>query len=157
LRRKQIVNPFRVLLRVRYYECDAQRVVFNARYGDYADTAVTEFFGYTVGGYKGMLDRNLDNQVVRFVTEWKSPARFDDVLSMSVECVRVGNTSFTVAVNFHQYPSGKEVARTEITYVMVTADTHQKMTVPDDFREKLLEGAPGQVINFAGVSYREEE
>lgn len=151
------MNPFRVLLRVRYYECDAQRVVFNARYGDYADTAVTEFFGYTVGGYKGMLDRNIDNQVVRFVTEWKSPARFDDVLAISVATERVGNTSFTVSVHFHQYPSGKEVAKTEITYVMVTADSHQKMAVPEDFREKLLKGAPGRVVNFAGVTYSEEE
>lgn len=30
-------------LRVRYGECDAQKVVFNARYGDYMDVAVLEF------------------------------------------------------------------------------------------------------------------
>lgn len=31
--------PFRYYLRVRYGECDAQKVVFNARYGDYVDLA----------------------------------------------------------------------------------------------------------------------
>jgi len=36
--------PFRLLLRVRYGECDAQQVVFNARYGDYVDVAATEFY-----------------------------------------------------------------------------------------------------------------
>jgi acyl-CoA thioester hydrolase len=151
------MKPFRMLLRVRYYECDAQRVVFNARYGDYVDTAVTEFFGYTIGGYKGMLDRNIDNQVVRLATDWQSPARFDDVLSISVETQRVGTTSFTLAVQFHQYPSGKKVAKSEITYVMVSADRHEKMPVPDDFREQLLRGAPRQVVNFAGTTYIEEE
>ena len=33
---------FRYYLRVRYGECDAQKVVFNARYADYIDLATTE-------------------------------------------------------------------------------------------------------------------
>lgn len=151
------MKPFRVLLRVRYYECDAQQVVFNARYGDYVDTAVTEFFGYTVGGYKGMLDRNIDSQVVRLATDWQSPARFDDVLAISVETSRVGHTSFTLALQFNQHPAGDPVARSEITYVMVSGDRHEKMPVPDEFRQQLLAGAPGQVLNFAGVAYQEDE
>lgn len=151
------MKPFRMLLRVRYYECDAQQVVFNARYGDYADTAVTEFFGYTVGGYKSMLERNIDNQVVRQAIDWQSPASFDDVLSISVETARVGNTSFTLSLQFQQYPSGKPVASSEITYVLVSADRHEKTPVPDDFRQQLLTGAPGQVVNFAGTAYIEDE
>lgn len=151
------MKPFCTLLRVRYYECDAQRVVFNARYGDYLDTAVTEFFGYTLGGYKSMLERNLDNQVVRMATDWKSSARFDDVLAITVHTARVGNTSFTLDVEFAQHPIGTLVARTEITYVMVSADTFEKRSVPDDFRQQLLAGAPGQVVNFAGMEYREEQ
>ena len=35
--------PFRYYLRVRYGECDAQKVVFNARYGDYLDISLLEF------------------------------------------------------------------------------------------------------------------
>ena len=34
---------FRYYVRVRYQECDAQHVVFNARYGDYIDLACFEF------------------------------------------------------------------------------------------------------------------
>ena len=29
--------PFRYYLRVRYIECDAQKVVFNSRYSEYVD------------------------------------------------------------------------------------------------------------------------
>ena len=34
---------FRYYVRVRYQDCDAQHVVFNARYGDYIDLACFEF------------------------------------------------------------------------------------------------------------------
>src|SRR5690606_11878826 len=146
-------NAFCTLLRVRYYECDAQRVVFNARYGDYADTAVTEFFGRALGGYQNMQERNLDNQVVRLAIDWKSSACFDDVLAMHVQTLRVGTTSFTLAVDMTQHPSGTPVARAEITYVMVSADKFEKQAVPDDIRARLLAGAPGEVMNFAGVEY----
>lgn len=151
------MKPFQVLLRVRYYECDAQHVVFNARYADYVDTAVTEFFGYTVGGYKGMLDRNIDNQVVRLAIDWQAPARFDDVLAISVETARVGKTSFTLSVHFSQHPSGQRVASAEITYVLVSSDRLEKTPVPDNFRQQLLAGAPGQLVSFAGMAYQEEE
>ena len=38
-----MTQPFRYYLRVRYQDCDAQHVVFNARYGDYIDLACFEF------------------------------------------------------------------------------------------------------------------
>ena len=38
-----MTQRFRYYLRVRYQECDAQKVVFNARYGDYIDLACIEF------------------------------------------------------------------------------------------------------------------
>jgi acyl-CoA thioester hydrolase len=47
------MKPFRYYLRVRYSECDSQKVVFNARYGEYVDLAVTEYVraaGLNLGG-----------------------------------------------------------------------------------------------------------
>ena len=35
--------PFRYYLRVRYIECDAQKVVFNSRYSEYVDVSINEF------------------------------------------------------------------------------------------------------------------
>ena len=39
------MNPsrFSYFLRIRYGECDAQKVVFNSRYGEYVDLAAAEF------------------------------------------------------------------------------------------------------------------
>ena len=51
-----VKNQFTLLLRVRYGECDAQQVVFNARYADYIDIALTEYFRVAVGGFQALLD-----------------------------------------------------------------------------------------------------
>ncbi|MEQ9510770.1 MAG: hotdog domain-containing protein, partial [Alloalcanivorax xenomutans] len=75
-------EPFRYRLRVRYSECDAQHVVFNARYGDYVDLAMTEFMRALGRDYGALLARGLDNQVVKLTLEWKASARFDDVLEI---------------------------------------------------------------------------
>ena len=83
------MGDFRYFLRVRYGECDAQKVVFNARYGDYTDLAVTEYLR-ALGFGEGLVDGSFDYQLVRQTTEWKSPARFDDVIEVGVHGLQVG-------------------------------------------------------------------
>ena len=144
--------PFTLLLRVRYGECDAQQVVFNARYGDYADIAMNEFLRALLGGYDKLLAAGLDTQVVRLETDFRSPARFDEVLAITVETSSIGNTSFALKMDMALHPGGRLVATTTATYVMVTARAHQKMRVPDDIRSLLQAGAPGRVVNQAGVA-----
>jgi acyl-CoA thioester hydrolase len=145
------VGDFRVLLRVRYAECDAQQVVFNARYADFADVALTEYFRVLFGSYQALLEQGLDAQVVRMETDWKSPARFDEVLALEVSTQRIGTTSYVIRVRFSEFFSGRHVADTAITYVMVSAAHHEKTPVPAAVREKLLAGAPGIVVNLAGL------
>ncbi|RLT96958.1 acyl-CoA thioesterase [Ketobacter sp.] len=142
---------FTYLLKVRYCECDAQQVVFNARYGDYVDTASTEFFRAVFGDYKNLLARGLDCQVVKQTTQWKTSARFDDVLAIAVRATQVGTSSFTLVFELLNHATGATVAQCETVYVMVHAADFTKTPVPDDIRERLLQGAPGVIINHAGV------
>jgi len=143
--------PFTLLLRVRYAECDAQKVVFNGKYGEYADVAMTEFLRAAVGGYDKLFAAGMDTQVVRLVTDFSSPARFDDVLSISVKTSSIGNTSFTLTMEMRHCPSERVVGTTMATYVMVTANEHKKMRVPDNIRDLLEAGAPDLVVNQAGT------
>ena len=53
-------SPFEFRLRVRYGECDAQGVVFNARYGDYVDIAVNEYIRTLFGDYQRLLEMGYD-------------------------------------------------------------------------------------------------
>src|SRR4051812_13260202 len=64
--------PFRYYLRVRYVECDAQKVVFNTRYGEYVDVSVNEFLR-AIGMLPAFTDGHLDFQLVKQTTEWKAP------------------------------------------------------------------------------------
>jgi len=144
--------PFTLLLRVRYGECDAQQVVFNARYGDYADIAMTEFLRAVVGGYDKLLAAGLDTQVVRLVTDFRSPARFDDVLAITVETTAIGNTSFTLTMQMSVHGQERLVATAAATYVMVTTPAHKKTPVPEPIRSLLQTGAAGVLVNQAGVA-----
>lgn len=151
------MQDFRVLLRVRFNECDALGIVFNARYADYVDVAATEYFRHMLGGHDVLRSRNLDTQVVNLTIDWKSSARFDDVLMVSMRTQKVGNTSFTVTSDIEQYPSGIAVASASVTYVVVRPDEnlqYHKMPVPDDIRQLLLAGAPGKEVDFSGIPNR---
>lgn len=145
-------DRFCLLLRVRYHECDAQKVVFNARYADYVDIAATEFFRAVFGSYQDLMDTGVDTQVVRMLIEWKSPAKFDDILLIAVRTKHIGNTSFTLEVELKDYFSNRRIAVAENVYVMVTVKKHEKMAVPEEIRKKLEHGAPGVVYNYAGIS-----
>jgi acyl-CoA thioester hydrolase len=141
--------PFAYRFRVRYGECDAQKVVFNARYGDYVDIATLEFLR-ACGLRDLMVTGPLDYQLVKQTFEWKAPARFDQVLEASMRAVKLGNTSFTFATEFRVAGEPDAIATVETVYVLVDAGTLEKMTIPAGVRAALEAGAPGAVIDHAG-------
>ena len=47
---------FRFRFRVRYGECDAQQIVFNARWADYVDIAATEYTRALFGAARTKLE-----------------------------------------------------------------------------------------------------
>lgn len=145
------MQPFRYFLRVRYSECDAQKVVFNARYGEYVDLAVTEFTRAAGLNQSGMF-ADFDYQVVKQITEWKAPVRFDDVLEISVQTKHIGNTSFTVAAEFRIAGNDAITTTIETVYVNVDPKTMAKTPIPDTLRQALARGAPDKVVNHAGYS-----
>lgn len=143
-------HNFTYLLRVRYSECDAQKVVFNGRYSDYVDIAVGEFMREVWGDYNELLAQGFDNQVISYSINWQGPAHFDDVLACEVSTKHIGNTSFSFEVVFRHYKTQAPVAIAEIVYVMVDAHSHEKRIIPDDMKSTLQIGAIDKVINHAG-------
>lgn len=145
-----MTQPFRYRLRVRYGECDAQKVVFNARYADYADLAMTEFMRALGRDYGALLESGLDNQVVKLTLEWQAPARFDDVIESRIRTLKVGNTSFVLEQNIVRVADDTPLCRVEAVYVMMTTEPFEKTRVPDDLRASLEAGAPGVLIDHSG-------
>lgn len=144
-----MTERFHYYLRVRYGECDAQKVVFNPRYADYVDLAATEFLG-ALGYREVMVVGSLDYQVVKLTLEWKGSARFDQVLDISVRTKHLGNTSFTLLTEFRVAGNDAVIVNAETVYVLVDAKTLTKTPLPDDLRKALGHGAPGVVVDHAG-------
>ena len=144
-----MTDRFRYYLRVRYGECDAQKVVFNARYGDYVDLATSEFFR-ALGYGQELASGDLDFQLVKQTFEWKAPARFDQVLEISVWAKHLGNTSFTLAAEFRAAGSEPVMVTAETVYVLVTPHTLTKTPIPPPLRAAMEKGAPGVVTDHAG-------
>ena len=80
-----MAEPFRHRFRVRYAECDAQSVVFNAHYFAYFDLALTELFRAVFGGYESMLERQVDLVVGEASARFLAPARFTESQATRVE------------------------------------------------------------------------
>ena len=142
--------PFRYYLRVRYQECDAQHVVFNARYGDYVDLACFEFLRAALPRPEDCFDGTFESQTVRQLVEWKAGARFDDVLEVSVRTGRIGTTSFTLSFEIRRAGESEPLVTSEMVYVHVDKATYTKREIAPEMRAALQAGAAGRVVDHAG-------
>jgi acyl-CoA thioester hydrolase len=144
-------SPFRYYLRVRYQDCDAQHVVFNSRYSEYADLACFEFLRAALPRPTDGLDGTFEIQTVRQVIEWKAPARFDDVLEVTAWISRIGTTSFTLVTEMRRAGEAPALVTTETTYVHVDPETFAKREIAPGIRAALEAGARGKATDHAGV------
>ena len=122
-------------LRVRYGECDLQGIVFNAHYLTYFDTSMTELWRAAYGSYHAMLDRGIDIVLAEAQLRFRTPARFDDELALSVAVTHLGQTS---VLTRHEARCGADlVAEGDLRHVLVDLKTLAKTPMPDWGREGL--------------------
>ena len=145
---------FRYYLRVRYQECDAQHVVFNARYGDFIDLACTEFMRAALPRPTDPFDGTFESQTVRQLIEWKAAARFDDILEVTVWPSRLGTTSFTLSFELRRAGEAAPLVTAETVYVHLDPKTWTKREIAPVMRAALESGAAGTVVDHAGYLRR---
>jgi acyl-CoA thioester hydrolase len=144
--------PFRFVFRVRYHECDMQKIVFNARWGEYVDLASGEFTRAVFGSVDPAVT-GIDWRVVRQTVEWRASGRYDDVLEARVRCARIGTTSFTIASEFRHWGSDEPALVTAETVLVAThPERGTKQPVADVHRRQLEAGALGVVVDHAGAT-----
>ena len=142
--------PFRYYLRVRYQDCDAQHVVFNSRYSEYADQMSIEFMRAALPRPTDGFDGTFEIQTVRQLIEWKAPARFDNVLEVAAWVSRIGTTSFTLNAEMRRAGEALVLATTETTYVRVDPKSFTKREIGPEMRAALEAGARGKATDHAG-------
>jgi acyl-CoA thioester hydrolase len=92
---------FSTRIRVRYAEIDAQAVVFNSRYLEYADVAVTEYWRAVGFHAQGAAWKALEFHVARALVEFKAPIRYDEEIDLYARTARIGRSSLTTYIEIH--------------------------------------------------------
>ncbi len=86
-------------MRVRFAECDPQGIVFNSRYLEYFDVAMTEIWREAIGPYDAATaDNGVDLVVAEAGIRYRDSLRFDDEFELRATVSRLGTTSMTTAI-----------------------------------------------------------
>jgi len=123
-------------VRIRYGECDMQRVVFNAHYLAYCDDAVDTWFRtvLTPDG-TGFESLGFDFMVKTLAITWDTPLTFGETADLRCSVARWGNSSFDVLVE--GTVDGASRFSTNITYVSVVPGKNTPVRVPELVRHRL--------------------
>jgi YbgC/YbaW family acyl-CoA thioester hydrolase len=132
-------QDFRFLhrLRVRWAEVDMQKIVFNAHYLMYFDTAVADYWRALALPYEdAMHELGGDLYVKKATVEFHASARMDDRIDVALKCARLGNSSMTFTGAIFR---GDDLLITcELIYVFADPVTQTSKPIPPALRETLL-------------------
>ena len=123
-------------LRVRWAEVDMQKIVFNAHYLMYFDTAISDYWRALALPYEAtMLSLGGDLYVKKASIEFHGSARFDDRLDVALKCKHIGNSSMTFTGAILR---GEEhLISCELIYVFADPSTQKSKPVPAALRDIL--------------------
>lgn len=123
-------------IRVRYEETDRMGVVYYANYLIWFEVARTELFKTLGISYRELEDKEgLRLMVVESKVNYKSPATYDDLVSVKTSIERIKNTSITFSYKI--YRENKLLATGETAHAFTNKEG-KPIRIPDKIREKLI-------------------
>jgi YbgC/YbaW family acyl-CoA thioester hydrolase len=132
-------------LRVRWAEVDMQKIVFNAHYLMYFDTAVSDYWRAMGLPYEeAMHQLSGDLYVKKATVEFNASARMDDLIDVAMKCSRIGNSSmvFTGAI----FRGDELLITCELVYVFADPASQTSRPVPARLREILTGYEAGEAM-----------
>ena len=132
--------PFTVFehrLRVRYHETDQQGIVYHARYLEYLDVAMTEYFRHLGWDYRRLIREGCDPSIVRTTINFVRPAGFEDEICIRVRPVRIGNSSFTLSYEITNCQDDEPLLSAETVYVNFDAATRRSTPLPSSVADRI--------------------
>ncbi len=130
-------------LRVRWAEVDMQKIVFNAHYLMYFDTAISDYWRALALPYEAaMVHLGGDLYVKKATLEYHASARYDDSLDIGMKCERIGNSSllFRGAV----FRGDTLLIGCELVYVFADPASQTSKPVPQALRDTLTAFEAGE-------------
>ncbi len=123
-----------------------QKIVFNAHYLMYFDTAMADYWRALALPYEeAMRQLGGDLYIKKASIEYHASARYDDRLEVALKCARVGNSSIVFEGAIFR---GNELLITgELIYVFADPSSQTSRPVPDAFRSILKRFEAGAVMH----------
>ncbi|MDB5945201.1 MAG: family N-acetyltransferase [Ramlibacter sp.] len=132
-------------LRVRWAEIDMQKIVFNAHYLMYFDTAVADYWRALALPYEeAMHQLDGDLYVKKATVEFNASARMDDRLEIGLKCARIGTSSMTFSGGI--FRAEELLVTCELVYVFADPATQTSRPVPPALREVLAGFEAGEAM-----------
>jgi 4-hydroxybenzoyl-CoA thioesterase len=123
-------------IKVRFGDEDHARIVYYPRFFDFFHQAMEDFFGAHGHPYRDVLTKDGAGwPAVHAEADFKSPARFGDVLTMELVIEELGEKSVTFAYRAtNEEDGGREIVTGKVTCVCVSMDTFRAQPIPDKYR-----------------------
>jgi YbgC/YbaW family acyl-CoA thioester hydrolase len=132
-------------LRVRWAEVDMQKIVFNAHYLMYFDTAVADYWRALALPYEeAMHQLQGDLYVKKATVEFHASARMDDRLDIGLRCARVGTSSMLFQGGI--FRAEQLLITGELVYVFADPATQTSRPVPQALRDILTGYEAGEAV-----------
>lgn len=129
-------QAFSAEIRVRLPETDAVGVVYHGTFFTYFDVARMDYLRQL-----GLLEQFRAGQslnlVVHASADFRSPARFDDVLVVHVRVHRIGDSSVGFEFKVNQKTDGRLVAEGKSVHSFIDSRTWKPTRVPESFRQAI--------------------
>ncbi|NUP10599.1 MAG: acyl-CoA thioesterase [Polyangiaceae bacterium] len=125
---------------IRFEDVDAARIVFFARFLNYAHEAMEHFFGGLEGGYGRLIaTREIGLPAVEVNVQFLNPVKYPDTLRIETTTARLGNRSATLRYRMYRRSDGEKVAQVKHTVVTTNLLQMRSVEMPDDVRAILSE------------------
>ena len=120
-------------LRVRWAEVDMQKIVFNAHYLMYIDTAMADYWRALALPYEdSMLALGGEMYVKKATVEYHASARLDDTLDVGLRCARIGTSSCLFEAGI--FSGDRRLITAELVYVFADPATQTSRPIPPALR-----------------------
>jgi len=103
--------------------------MYNSRYLEVADAAMTEFFRCHGFPVDDLTRSGFEASVVKAEIDYKLPAQLDEVIDVEVTCTRVGRSSYDLHYDLSR--DGRVIAAIRLVHVNVDAAKAKSRPIPD--------------------------
>jgi acyl-CoA thioester hydrolase len=131
---EEILVKHTTKLRVRYSETDQMGIVYYGNYAQYFEVARVEFLRELGFVYKELEDEGVIMPVVRYETDYKFPAKYDEELSVVTRITTMPTSKITFDYEVFN-PEDKLVCTAKVILVFLNKNSFRPQRTP----EKLVE------------------